>query len=53
MINKSLLANSPMPSWNRTIMTMAKKKIARLVLLEAAVHKKVNCAMKKKEAMKA
>jgi len=53
MIKRSLLANSPMPSWNRTIIVRAKKRIAKHVLLQPAVRKKTTCVIKKKEAKKA
>ena len=52
-MKRSLLANSPISRWKRTIIVRAKKRVAVFALLAPAVHKKITCDMKRKEARRA
>ena len=53
MINKSFLVKAVMPSLNRAIIARAKKRTAMAVRGPPAAHKKTNCDIKRKEAIKA
>ncbi|MFC1900289.1 hypothetical protein ACFLYN_01710 [Chloroflexota bacterium] len=52
IINRSRLADSLKPSWNKTITDRAKNRIAVFVLLAEVVHKKMTCDINRKEAIK-